>query len=179
MEIQDWSLPDFAIKLFINDCQEIEREVLKRKISTRHETGIPWQGHTLHFHLYSDQREYAVRGSWVTFMYEPQLTPHLCESTIFSSSSTTTSVSYQNLTELNEIKRLLLILYGKTFAQFNGVLPTLSIQEATWFNKTTFNKAFKIDPRRERLYQQSPISTSGYPLNPSGFSSRPCSDPYN
>lgn len=54
MEIQDWSLPDFAIKLFINDCQEIEREVLKRKISTRHETGIPWQGHTLHFHLYSD-----------------------------------------------------------------------------------------------------------------------------
>lgn len=54
MEIQDWSLPDFAIELFINDCQEIEREVLKRKITTRRETGIPWQGHTLHFHLYSD-----------------------------------------------------------------------------------------------------------------------------
>lgn len=49
----------------------------------------------------------------------------------FLFSNTRTCISYQDLAELNEIKRLLLVQDSNFFAQFNGILPALWIQEAT------------------------------------------------
>lgn len=43
----------------------------------------------------------------------------------FFFSNTRTCISYQDLAELNEIKRLLLVQDSNFFAQFNGILPAL------------------------------------------------------